>query len=67
MLHVIMYGYGKGPIHWICNHVWLWEKTIYVILQPSSLIVVGYRQSIFLYYLYPRNHGCILFFCKHTS
>jgi len=21
MLNVVMFGYGKGPTHWICNHV----------------------------------------------
>jgi hypothetical protein len=28
MLYVVMFGYGKGLAHWICNHIWLWEKTI---------------------------------------
>ncbi len=21
MLNVVMFGYGKGPTHWICSHV----------------------------------------------
>jgi hypothetical protein len=28
MLYVAMFGYGEGLARWICNHVWLWEKTI---------------------------------------
>jgi hypothetical protein len=28
MLYVIIFDYGRGPAHWICSHVWLWESTI---------------------------------------
>jgi hypothetical protein len=28
LFYVILIGYGKGVAHWICSHVWLWEKTI---------------------------------------
>jgi len=28
MLYVVLFGYERGVAHWICSHVWLWEKTI---------------------------------------
>ncbi len=27
MSYVVMFDYGRGLAHYICNHVWLWEKT----------------------------------------
>jgi hypothetical protein len=36
MSYVIMFGYGKGLAHYMCSHVWLWERT-----NPFSCTYLG--------------------------